>query len=99
MIQEAIEGANGILVTTEYVRDHLVRELIDLPTERFLVLPCGIDLEEFCPGRSAEVARKYELPENYVICPGALKPPSSTKTSRRRSLSVMESCVSKSRPT
>ena len=72
MIQEAIEGANGILVTTEYVRDHLVRELIDLPTERFLVLPCGIDLEEFCPGRSAEVARKYELPENYVICPGAL---------------------------
>ncbi len=33
MIQEAIEGANGILVTTEYVRDHLVRDLIDLPPD------------------------------------------------------------------
>ena len=72
MIQAAIEGANGILVTTEYVRDHLVRSLIDLPLERFLVLPCGIDLDEFRSGRSAEIARKYELPEKYVICPGAL---------------------------
>ena len=72
MIQGAIEGANGILVTTEYVRDHLVRGLIDLPPERFLVLPCGIDLDEFRPGRNAEIARKYALPERYVICPGAL---------------------------
>lgn len=72
MIQQAIEGANGILVTTEYVRDRLVRELIDVPLERFLVLPCGIDLDEFRSGRSAEVAAKYALPETYVICPGAL---------------------------
>jgi glycosyltransferase involved in cell wall biosynthesis len=72
LIQEAIEGANGILVTTEYVRDRLVRDLIDLPWERFLVLPCGVDLDEFHPGRSAEVAGKYALPEQYVICPGAL---------------------------
>jgi glycosyltransferase involved in cell wall biosynthesis len=72
MIQEAIEGANGILVTTEYVRDRLVRDLIDLPPERFLVLPCGIDLDEFRPGRSVAVASKYTLPEKYVICPGAL---------------------------
>ncbi len=72
MIQEAVEGANGILVTTEYVRDRLVRGLIDLPLERFLVLPCGIDLDEFRSGRNAEVAEKYALPEKYVICPGAL---------------------------
>ena len=72
MIQEAIEGANGILVTTEYVRDHLVRGLIDLPQERFLVLPCGIDLDEFCSGRSEDIVRKYALAERYVICPGAL---------------------------
>jgi len=72
MIQEAIEGASGILVTTEYVRDRLVRDLIDLPLERFLVLPCGVDLDEFRSSRSAEVARKYALPEKYVICPGAL---------------------------
>lgn len=72
MIQEAIEGAAGILVTTEYVRDQLVRALVDIPLERFLVLPCGIDLDEFCPGKGAEVARSYQLPETYVICPGAL---------------------------
>ena len=73
-IQDAIEAANGILVTTEYVRDRLVRDLIDLPLERFLVLPCGIDLEEFRPERTAEIVSKYELPEQYVICPGALTP-------------------------
>lgn len=71
-IQAAIEGAAGILVTTDYVRDHLVRELIDLPMERFIVLPCGIDLDEFHPGRGAELIAKYELPERFVICPGAL---------------------------
>jgi glycosyltransferase involved in cell wall biosynthesis len=72
LIQAAIEGAAGILVTTEYVRDRLVRDLIDLPLDRFIVLPCGIDLDEFQPRRDAGVASKYELPETYVICPGAL---------------------------
>ncbi len=72
MIQQAIEGAAGILVTTEYVRDRLVRKLIDLPLERFLVLPCGVDLDEFHPDKGEKVASKYALPENYVICPGAL---------------------------
>ena len=72
LIQDAIEGANGILVTTEYVRDRLVRDLIDLPLERFLVLPCGVDLDEFHPDKGAKVASKYALPEKYVICPGAL---------------------------
>ncbi len=72
MIEAAIEGADGILVTTEYVRDQLVRSIIDLPQESFLVLPCGIDLDEFRAGRSAEIAKKYALPEQYVICPGAL---------------------------
>ncbi len=71
-IQEAIEGAAGILVTTEYVRDQLVRALVDIPLDRFLVLPCGIDMDEFCPGKGAEVASHYQLPETYVICPGAL---------------------------
>ncbi|MEN8170293.1 MAG: glycosyltransferase family 4 protein [Pseudomonadota bacterium] len=72
MIQEAIEGAAGILVTTDYVRDQLVRPLVDVPLERFLVLPCGIDLDEFSPGKGAELARSYQLPDSYVICPGAL---------------------------
>jgi glycosyltransferase involved in cell wall biosynthesis len=72
MIQEAIEGAIGIIVTTDYVRDELVRNLVDIPPDRFLVLPCGIDLDEFCPGKGADVAQKYGLPDTYVICPGAL---------------------------
>ena len=72
MIQQAIEGAAGILVTTDYVRDQLVRPLVDIPLEHFLVLPCGIDLTEFSPGKGSEVARRYQLPDTYVICPGAL---------------------------
>ena len=72
LIQDAIEGANGIIVTTEYVRDQLVRNLVDLPLDRFLVLPCGIDLDEFRPHRDEEVMRQYGLPDTYVICPGAL---------------------------
>lgn len=72
LIQDAIEGASGIIVTTEYVRDQLVRNLIDLPIERFLVLPCGVDLNEFRFHRDEEVMQQYDLPETYVICPGAL---------------------------
>lgn len=72
MIQQAIEGANGILVTTDYVRDDLVRKIVDLPLERFLVLPCGVDLDEFAPAADTSVADKFGLPESYVICPGAL---------------------------
>jgi glycosyltransferase involved in cell wall biosynthesis len=72
MIRDAIEGADGILVTTDYVRDELVRPKADVPVERFIVLPCGIDTEEFRSGRDDAVAAKYDLPERYVICAGAL---------------------------
>jgi glycosyltransferase involved in cell wall biosynthesis len=72
LIEDAIRGAAGILVTTDYVRDELVRPIVDLPVERFLVLPCGVDLEEFRPGAGAKLRAKYELPADYVICPGAL---------------------------
>ncbi len=72
LIQEAIEAAAGILVTTEYVRDELVRPIVDQPRERFLVMPCGVDIAEFHPENTADIAAKYDLPETYVICPGAL---------------------------
>ncbi|ODS30746.1 MAG: glycosyltransferase [Candidatus Scalindua rubra] len=72
LIQTAIEDANGIIVTTEYVRDHLVRNLIDIPLDRFLVLPCGVDLTEFNPGNTGSIIDKYDLSSKYVICPGAL---------------------------
>ena len=72
LIEDAIKGAQGILVTTDYVRDHLVRNMVDIPVDRFLVLPCGIDLEEFSPGEVGNVVEKYSLPDQFVICPGAL---------------------------
>lgn len=71
-IQRAIEEANGIIVTTEYVRDHLIRNLIELPVDRFLIHPCGVDLDEFNSGNKGDVFDKYNLPSQYVICPGAL---------------------------
>jgi glycosyltransferase involved in cell wall biosynthesis len=72
LIEEAIRGAAGILVTTDYVRDELVRPLIDRPVEDFLVLPCGVDLVEFHPENTAGIRERYDLPETFTICPGAL---------------------------
>ncbi|MDJ0973176.1 MAG: glycosyltransferase family 4 protein [Planctomycetota bacterium] len=71
-IESAIHGADGLLVTTEYVRDELVRKIVDVPEDRFLVLPCGIDLDEFHPDRTGDVVERYGLREPFVICPGAL---------------------------
>jgi glycosyltransferase involved in cell wall biosynthesis len=71
-IAGAIEGAAGILVTTEYVRDELVRPLVDLPEDRFLVLPCAIDLDEFSGGPDRGVLARYGIQEPFVLCPGAL---------------------------
>ncbi len=72
LIQSAIEGADGIIVTTEYVRDCLVRNLVDISLGRFIVLPVGVDLTEFSPDKVEGIMQKYALPETYVICPGAL---------------------------
>jgi glycosyltransferase involved in cell wall biosynthesis len=72
LIEEAIRGAAGLLVTSDYVRDELVRPLVDLPRERFLVLPCGVDLVAFHPERTAGIRERYDLPPVYAICPGAL---------------------------
>ena len=72
LIEDAIRGAAGLLVTTDYVRDELVRPLIDIPSERFLVLPCGVDLQAFHPEQTSDVRKRFDLPEIFAICPGAL---------------------------
>lgn len=72
LIQNAIEEAKGIIVTTEYVRDELIKPLIPLADDGFLILPCGVDLDDFKPGNTKDIKEKYNLPDNYVICPGAL---------------------------
>lgn len=71
-IAGAIRGAEGLLVTTEYVRDELVLPLVDVPRDRFLVMPCGVDLDEFRPGGGAAARERYDLPPRYVVCAGAL---------------------------
>ena len=71
-IENASLGAAGILVTTDYVRYSLVRPVVDLPERKFLVLPCGVDLAAFAPGRTGGVREKYGLPDSFVLCPGAL---------------------------
>ncbi|NND03992.1 MAG: glycosyltransferase family 4 protein [Acidimicrobiia bacterium] len=75
-IWDAIAGslvdASGIIVTTDYVRDSLVRPLVDVPVSRFIVLPCGVDSMDFEPPPGTDIKAKYKLPERYVVCPGAL---------------------------
>lgn len=72
LIKNAIEESNGILITTAYVRDELIKPLIPLPDDHFLILPCGVDLHDFRPNNKGRIKEKYKLPERYVICPGAL---------------------------
>ncbi len=71
-IEAAIRGAAGIIVTTDYVRDELICPIIDLPKQRFLVLPCGVDLDDFHPSNRGDVVQRFKLREPFVICPGAL---------------------------
>lgn len=72
LIEGAIKDANGIIVTTEYVRDELVRNIIDLPLDRFLIQACGVNVTEFNPENTEGITNKFSLPSRYVICPGAL---------------------------
>jgi glycosyltransferase involved in cell wall biosynthesis len=71
-IEEAVRQADAILVTTDYVRDQLIRPLIDLPLDRFFVLPCGVDIDEFQPRAIGDAHERYDLPKTFVICPGAV---------------------------
>ena len=72
LIEDAVKKANGIIVTTEYVRDELVRSIVDVPADRFLIQACGVDIAEFNPSNNEGIFEKYSLPTKYVICPGAL---------------------------
>lgn len=72
LIKDALIKSNGILVTTDYVRDELIKPLIDLDNSKFLVLPCGVDLDDFKPGNTKGIREKFNLHGDYVICPGVL---------------------------
>jgi len=50
----------------------LVRNLIDLPLDKFLIQPCGVNTTEFHLDNTGKILDKYNLPPEYVICPGAL---------------------------
>ena len=72
LIERALLEANGLIVTTKYVRDKLVKPLVEVDDDKFLILPCGVDLENFSPNNVEGIKEKYNLPDTYVICPGAL---------------------------
>jgi len=71
-VEKAVLGAAGLIVTTDYVRDELVLPLIDLPLDRFVVVPCGVDFDGPAPIDGEAIRAKYELPDRFVISPGAL---------------------------
>jgi len=71
-VADSLQRAAGVIVTTEYVRDTLVRPLVPIERSRFLIQPCGIDLTAFEPVPGTDIKAKYGLPERYVICPGAI---------------------------
>jgi len=72
LIEKSIKNANGLIVTTEYVRDNLIRNIVDVPNDKFLIQACGVKMDVFNPNNIGNIRDKYNLPEKYVICPGAL---------------------------
>lgn len=72
LIERSLIESSGLLVTTEYVRDKLVKPVVNVDDGKFLILPCGVDLDDFRPDNISGIKEKYELPDTYVICPGAL---------------------------
>ena len=90
-------------MTTEYVRDSLLWSLVDVPDDRILILPCGVDVDEYRPEADAEVLERYGVPERFVICPGAVTElkgtpnvvaaTRTTPTSHRRSSPVTAMCA------
>ncbi len=72
LIAQAVESAHGLIVTTKYVKNSLILPLLNIPEEKFLILPCGVNLQKFSPQNTDNIRAKYNLPEEYVICPGAL---------------------------
>ena len=71
-VDAAVRRAAGVIVTTPYVRDQLVRPVVPVPADRFLVLPCGVDLDELTPDGADDVCGRFELPASYVVSPGAV---------------------------
>lgn len=71
-IAGAIESADGVIVTTDYVRDELLLPMVDVEVDNVCVLPVGVDLETYQDDPSGVVQDRFEIPQRYVICPGAL---------------------------
>ena len=71
-VDHAIVDADDVLVTTPYVRDTLVIPLVDRPGTDFTLVPCGVDTAPISLQERARVVAKYNLPNRYVVCPGAL---------------------------
>lgn len=74
--RDAIERADAILAISEHTRHDLV-ELMGARPERIVVTPLAHDpayrrVRE--PARLAEVRRRYELPERFVLSVGTVEP-------------------------
>jgi len=66
-IESAIVHASGLLVTTRYVRDELVRSLVAAPGERVLFIPGGVVLEAFLPGLACNIRANLDFPSRSLI--------------------------------
>lgn len=72
LIGRAVKSADSVIVTTEYVRDRLVKPLFGLPDHSFFVLPVGIDTDRWSTPIDEGVLTRYGLRRPYVISPGVL---------------------------
>lgn len=80
-IKEAVEFSNGIIVTTNYVLQKLVKPMFDLEKKPVLVQPLPIDLTEkgYNPSntvkevpsvdKEGKVKKIHKLPKGYVVSP------------------------------
>ena len=71
-IKTSLISANMIITTTEYVKEHLIKPLINIDDSKIALIPPGIDTELFNPSNTDDILNKYRIKKPYVISPGAL---------------------------
>ena len=69
----AVRYATRLIAVSQYTKDEVMRRY-RRHADTITVVPHGVDTETFRERRAAEVRRRYQLPEHFILFVGALQP-------------------------
>lgn len=73
--RQILQEADAIVAATPIDRDHMVQHY-GAPTEHIHIIPCGVDLRQFCPHPRIQARAHIGLANNQyiVLCVGRIEP-------------------------